>query len=592
MKLFFELNQNGGNEENNNENNEENNNNENNNEENNNEENNEEEDNEEEEEENNEEEEKKNNSEENNEEEENNNEAEEENNEEENDNEEENNLNEIISFLKDEKLSNNIINHLAENIELEIVKKISRNNDLVILTDKNNLKYKKIIKNLKNIKIAIISIVKVKDKKECVKYKRFSKFNQYYYTLYISESKVTKCKTNLDTIKFIKYLLDEDEEENNENNKKNNKNNKKEKNKKNNKKEKNKKNNKKENKKKDIDDEITSDIEIESDDENNKEDLNKNKNKNNKKEKYTIDLKLLENNKYKFVNKNGINILNSDSKQNEFNSSKFKSEFTDLPFNDEYLKFLVKSNTKVLYYTNEQIFINIDEKEKAHNTLRTLFQELFTLYLKDRKLNKKQTFISMQKFIKECVENEKCDDLDVSELKEKLSLITNSNDNNLNLLYSIFYDGSDFDHILYNKLNNIVIFTVYYYNEDDEFSASYFIYKNLKIYRFKPPRKYFNDSIIEKEIDNYIEKCIKNTYIYEKYNVKYKGLIDINSPLSKFKTIENTIFNNYLIFLIISNPEINIDNLEGLINTIKDYENKNNIELFTQFSNYLLSIFN
>ena len=45
-------------------------------------------------------------------------------------------------------------------------------------------------------------------------------------------------------------------------------------------------------------------------------------------------------------------------------------------------------------------------------------------------------------------------------------------------------------------------------------------------------------------------------------------------------------------FLIISNPEINIDNLEGLINIIKDYENKNNIELFTQFSNYLLSIFN
>ena len=69
----------------------------------------------------------------------------------------------------------------------------------------------------------------------------------------------------------------------------------------------------------------------------------------------------MENNKYKFVNKNGINILNSDSKQDEFNSSKFKSEFTDLPFNDEYLKFLVKSNSKVLYYTNEQIFINIDE---------------------------------------------------------------------------------------------------------------------------------------------------------------------------------------------------------------------------------------
>ena len=40
------------------------------------------------------------------------------------------------------------------------------------------------------------------------------------------------------------------------------------------------------------------------------------------------------------------------------------------------LKFLVKANTKV-YYTKEQIFINIDE-EKAHNTLRTLFQELFT----------------------------------------------------------------------------------------------------------------------------------------------------------------------------------------------------------------------
>ena len=92
--------------------------------------------------------------------------------------------------------------------------------------------------------------------------------------------------------------------------------------------------------------------------------------------------------------------------------------------------------------------------------------------------------------------------------------------------------------------------------------------------------------------DNYIEKCIKNTYIHEKYNVKYKGIIDINSPLSKFKTIENTIFNNYLMFLIISNPEINIDNLEGLINIIKDYENKNNIELFAQFSNYLLSIFN
>jgi len=50
--------------------------------------------------------------------------------------------------------------------------------------------------------------------------------------------------------------------------------------------------------------------------------------------------------------------------------------------------------------------------------------------------------------------------------------------------------------------------------------------------------------------------------------------------------------NNYLIFLIIINPEINIDNLDGLIDVIKQYENKSVIELFTQFSNYLLSIYN
>ena len=328
-------------------------------------------------------------------------------------------------------------------------------------------------------------------------------------------------------------------------------------------------------------DEITSDIEIESDEEVISKDIKKN-NKINK-EKYVIDLKLIENNNYKLTNNNGINILNSDSKQIEFNSSKFKSEFKDLPFNDEYLKFLVKANTKVLYYTNEQVFLNIDEEEKAHNTLRTLFQELFTLYLKDKKLSKKQRFITMQKFITECVENEKCEDLDVSELKEKIKLLSNSEDNNLNILYSIFYDGSDFDHILYNKLNNIVIFPIYYYNEEDEFSASYLIYKNLKIYRFKPPKKYFNESVIEKEIDNYLEKCIKNSYISEKYDVKYKGLINLSSPLSKFKTIENTIYNNYLMFLIITNPEINIDNLNKLIDVIKQYENKSDIELFTQF---------
>ena len=181
MKLFFELNQNGGNEENNdNENNEENNYEENNNEENKNgeqqnnnieQENNEEENNVEENNTNieniNKEKQKENNNEE-----ENNSDVENNNEEENNVNDEENNLNEIISFLKDEKLSNTIINHLAENIELEIVK-ITGNNDLIVLTDKNNLKYKKLIKDFKNIKIAIVSIVKVKDKTECIKYKKF-----------------------------------------------------------------------------------------------------------------------------------------------------------------------------------------------------------------------------------------------------------------------------------------------------------------------------------------------------------------------------------------------------------------------------------
>ena len=45
----------------------------------------------------------------------------------------------------------------------------------------------------------------------------------------------------------------------------------------------------------------------------------------------------------------------------------------------------------------------------------------------------------MQKFINKCVENEKCEDLDV-ELKEKIKLLSNNEDNNLNILYSIFYD--------------------------------------------------------------------------------------------------------------------------------------------------------
>ena len=50
--------------------------------------------------------------------------------------------------------------------------------------------------------------------------------------------------------------------------------------------------------------------------------------------------------------------------------------------------------------------------------------------------------------------------------------------------------------------------------------------------------------------------------------------------------------NNYLIFLIITNPEVNIDNLNKLINVISSYEDKNLNDLYTQFSNYLLSIFN
>ena len=132
--------------------------------------------------------------------------------------------------------------------------------------------------------------------------------------------------------------------------------------------------------------------------------------------------------------------------------------------------------------------------------------------------------------MKDCIEDEKCDKVDASILV-KMQLLGD----NLNIIHSIFYEGSDFDNILYNKLKKIVIFPIYYMSENNKFSYSFLIYKNLKIYRFVPPTRYFNQENISNNIDDYLDKVIKNSFIHEDYGVPYKGLLKIENPMDEYK---------------------------------------------------------
>lgn len=484
-------------------------------------------------------------------------------NEEENNNEDEDKY-ELLSYIQNTKLGDNVINHIAEDINLSITDEISGDSNAIILTNKNNLEYKKIIKRFRYIKIAVVSVIKVKNKKKCKKYKIYNHHNVFYYNLYVSDDKLAKCKENYKTIEHIKNLLESDEEEEPEQNEESEQNEKPEQNEKEEEQNEKPKQNEK-----------------------NEEPIEKVNNQGAQK-KFNLDTSIIESETFKIEKKSNINRLVSDI-ISKFNKDYFQKDFEKMPFMIDYINKLIKVNDRVIYYNDEQIFININEDNKVNNTLRELFEDLFKTYLKDKSLDKKERFKIMKNFIDDCIVDDKCKDIDTTMLKDKLKLLSN-NSNNLNIVYSIFYDGSDLDHILYNKINNIVLIPIYYYNEEDEFSVSYLIYKNLKIYRFKPSRKYFNEDKIEKEIDDYLNKSVENSYINDKYNVIYKGLINIDCPMDKYKTIESTLWNLYLIFLIIINPDINIDNLSKLLNIIMKQENKSETELMNQFSNYLQTI--
>ena len=287
---------------------------------------------------------------------------------------------------------------------------------------------------------------------------------------------------------------------------------------------------------------------------------------------------------FSVIKKGNINVL-VQVEEKKSSENNINNQFKKIPYMQDYLIHLTKHNHKVDYYPDEQILINVDEKLEVSNMLYDLFQNLFVDYINQNVdiPNKKQRFIKMKKFMKDCIEDEKCDKVDASILKEKIQLLGD----NLNIIHSIFYEGSDFDNILYNKLKKIVIFPIYYMSENNKFSYSFLIYKNLKIYRFIPPTRYFNQENISNNIDDYLDKVIKNSFIHEDYGVVYKGLLKIENPMDEYKIMENNLWNNYLMFLIITNPQINIDKLNDLIQLIMKVEDKNRKELYDMYFEYL-----
>ena len=57
--------------------------------------------------------------------------------------------------------------------------------------------------------------------------------------------------------------------------------------------------------------------------------------------------------------------------------------------------------------------------------------------------------------------------------------------------------------------------------------------------------------------------------------------------MDEYKIVENNLWNNYLMFLIITNPQINIDKLNDLIQLIMKVEDKSRKDLYDMYFEYL-----
>ena len=425
----------------------------------------------------------------------------------------------LLNLTKNDELMKSFEDALEMDIE----------GDTVIVLTYSIKKYHKEIYDLKNENVIIVQCINISNKSDCKQYKIIKEKNRILLKLYVEKNSIFRCKENLKTFTYIRKLFNGNEN-----------------------------------------------------DEQNVEKNNVNVEKNNEKKEQNYSY--LDDKYFKIMKKGNINVLVQveDKKSSENN---INNQFKKIPYMQDYLIHLTKHNHKVDYYPDEQILINVDEKLEVSNMLYDLFQNLFVDYLNKNVdiPNKKQRFIKMKKFMKDCIEDEKCDKVDASILKEKMQLLGD----NLNIIHSIFYEGSDFDNILYNKLKKIVIFPIYYMSENNKFSYSFLIYKNLKIYRFVPPTRYFNQENISNNIDDYLDKVIKNSFIHEDYGVTYKGLLKIENPMDEYKIVENNLWNNYLMFLIITNPQINIDKLNDLIQLIMKVEDKSRKDLYDMYFEYL-----